>query len=195
MSLNTGNARAPLSERGDDLYQSPPEAVFALAKVENLPLQIWEPACGPGSIADTLESYGHEVWRSDLVDYGQDGQIGVDFLMETKAPEGFECIVTNPPFKLAEQFVEKALELCPKVIMLLRLAFLESERRTNILEHSGLARVHVFRNRLPMMHREGRGTKVSKANTSAMAFAWFVWDRTYYGPTQLHRISWQKETD
>ena len=187
--LKTGNARAALKDRKDDLYETPPEAVHALVKAENIDHNVWEPACGPGSIANTLEGYGHEVWRSDLVDYGQGGQIGVDFLMETRPPDGFHMIVTNPPFKLANQFVEKALELCPHVIMLLRLAFLESIGRTNILEHSGLARVHVFRKRLPMMHRDGwKGSKTG----SGMAFAWFVWDRSHYGPPTLNRISWEK---
>jgi hypothetical protein len=71
--------------------------------------------------------------------------------------------------------------------MLLRLTFLESERRSEILEDRGLARVYVFRQRLPMMHRDGwQGPKAS----SAMAFAWFVWDRAHNGPPTLHRISW-----
>ena len=48
--------------------------------------------------------------------------------------------------------------------MLLRLAFLESDRRTSILEDAGLARVHIFRNRLPMMHRDGgHGSKSNSA--------------------------------
>ena len=72
--------------------------------------------------------------------------------------------------------------------MLLRLAFLESERRTNILEYGGLARVHVFRNRLPMMHRKGwEGPKAS----SAIPFAWYVWEHGYLGPTTIDRISWK----
>src|SRR5258707_9168253 len=83
--------------------------------------------------------------------------------------DGCEAIVTNPPFKLAERFVAHALELCPIVVMLLRLAFLESERRTGILEERGLARVHVFRKRLPMMHRAGWEGR--RAN-SGMAFGW-----------------------
>ena len=199
--LVTGNARTALKDRKDDLYETPPEAVHALYEAESIrgwlpKVEIWEPACGPGSIVQALRDLDRTVIATDLVDYGlEDSRSGVDFLMETKTPfvdPDFGAIITNPPFKLAEQFVEKALELCPHVIMLLRLAFLESERRTNILEHSGLARVHVFRKRLPMMHRDGwEGNKTG----SGMAFAWFVWDRTYYGPPQLHRISWQKETD
>jgi hypothetical protein len=75
------------------------------------------------------------------------------------------------------------------VVMLLRLAFLESERRCHILENRGLARVHCFRKRLPMMHRDGWEGR--KAN-SGMAFAWFVWDCTLRGPTTIDRISWER---
>ena len=188
--LVTGNARAALSERKDDLYETPPEAVHALVRVENIPHLVWEPACGPGSIARTLRQYGHAVHATDLVDYYSPDQDehGLDFLFPE--PDAYSpAIVTNPPFKLAEQFVERALECAPLIFMLLRLAFLTSEKRTNILEHSGLARVHVFRKRLPMMHRDGwEGPKAS----SSMDFAWFVWDRSYYGPTILNRISWEK---
>jgi len=106
--------------------------------------------------------------------------------LEHKLPKCCECILTNPPFSLAEEFVEHALELCPHVIMLLRLAFLESERRSRILDTGSLARIHVFRRRLPMMHRDSwTGPKAS----SAMAFAWFVWDRGHIGPATINRVS------
>jgi hypothetical protein len=141
-----------------------------------------------------LLAHGHDVYASDLVDYGNPSHhYRIDFLMERKPPSGYgECICTNPPFKLAEQFVAHAIDLCPLVIMLLRLAFLESERRTPILEGRGLARVHVFRKRLPMMHRAGWQGR--KAN-SGMAFAWFVFDRSHSGPTTIDRISWEEKHD
>lgn len=184
-TLSTGNARAALKERKDDLYETPPTAVEALLRAEKLPNQIWEPACGPGAIVNVLRKAGHKVFASDLVDYGM-GESGRDFLMERFAPPGYEAIVTNPPFKLAGEFVVHALELCPKVIMLLRLAFLESQRRSPILDGGLLARIHVFKNRLPMMHRGNwQGNKAG----SAICYAWFVWDRTHKGATTIHRIS------
>jgi hypothetical protein len=135
---------------------------------------------------------GHEVLASDLIDYGNPTHFyRRDFLME-KLPDGCEAIITNPPFKLAEQFVSHALTLCPRVIMLLRLAFYESQRRSYILEDCGLARIHVFRLRLPMMHRDGWEGR--KAN-SGMAFAWYVWDRAHKGVTTIHRISWETNDD
>jgi len=190
-ALTGGNTRHALSERGHDLYQTPPEATRALLAVERFDGIIWEPACGPGAIVEVLRASGHRVYATDLVDYGlDDSDSGIDFLMEYQAP-GFcvAAIVTNPPFKLAGEFVAHALTLgIPKVAMLLRLGFLESERRRAILDGGMLARVHVFRNRLPMMHRDGwQGNRSS----STIAFAWFVWELGHRGGAELRRISWE----
>jgi len=178
--------RHSLAARRDDLYETPPVAVQALLRVENLPEVIWEPACGPGSIVGILRANGHRVYATDLADWGcPDSASGADFLMERALRFPIDAIVTNPPYKQADQFVAHALTLCPRVIMLLRLAFLESERRSPILENCGLARVHVFRKRLPMMHRHGwQGPRAS----SSIAFAWFVWDRDHCGKPELDRI-------
>ena len=179
-----------MSERGNDLYQTPKVAVEALLRVERLPPQLWDPCSGPGNIVDVLRAHGHQVIGSDLVDYGRpDFFSHRDFLMERKAPDGCEGVVMNAPFKLAAEFIAHALDLSPLVIALARLAFMESECRTPILEGRGLARIHVFRQRLPMMHRHGWEGR--KAN-SAMAFGWFVWDRSHMGPTTIDRISWER---
>jgi hypothetical protein len=156
------------------LYETPAVAVDTLLRVELLPLRIWEPAAGRGAIVNALRAAGHEVVASDIADYGVPSHFANrDFLLETKLPKG----------------VEHALDLCPRVVLLLRLAFMESERRCGILEGRGLARVHVFRKRIPMMHRDGWEGR--KAN-SGMAFAWYVWDRAHRGPTTIDRISWER---
>jgi hypothetical protein len=179
------------AERGHDLYETPAVAVEALLRTEQLPYRIWEPAAGRGAIVNVLRTHGHDVIAQDLVDYGAPGQTsGRDFLLEFEPPPDCDIIVTNPPFKIANEFVAHALELVPHVVMLLRLAFLESERRRSILEGVGLARVHVFRKRLPMMHRDGWEGR--KAN-SGQGFAWFVWNRDYGGPTTISRISWESQ--
>jgi hypothetical protein len=192
-SLVTQSRKHALSERGNDLYETPPEATRALLKVERLPPQVWEPACGRGAIVDVLRSAGHEVVASDIANYGipitAPGYWGRDFLLERAAPACTGAIITNPPYKLAADFVRHALRLCPRVIMLLRLAFLESTGRTDVLEGGKLARIYVFRNRLPMMHRAGwTGPRA----TNAIPFMWAVWDAAHSGPPTLHRISWER---
>lgn len=189
-SLVSGNNRAPLAERKDDLYETPPEAVRALLKSEEIPHKVWEPACGPGAIVKELRASGRDVVATDLVAYGcPDSQSRRDFLMERKAPQGVTCIVTNPPFKLADEFLERATALVPLVVMLLRLEFIAGVRG-GLLDRLPPARIHAFRNRLPRMHRHGyEGPKA----TSRLNFAWFVWDRAHQGPTELRRISWEAQ--
>jgi hypothetical protein len=183
------SGRHSLSERGADLYETPPCATEALLRVEQLPHWIWEPAAGRGAIVNVLRDRGHAVIASDLIDYGFPLHFVVDFMTTTKMPAGCTCILTNPPFQIVNEFVVHALDLAPRVIMLARLAFVESGRRTDILEKRGLARIHVFRNRLPMMHRDGwAGPRAS----NAVPFCWFVWERDHRGPPTLDRISWER---
>lgn len=187
--LTSGNKGDPLKDRKNDCYETPEEATIALLTCESLPPHIWEPACGPGAIVRILRASGYRVSATDLVDYGcLDSQPGIDFLMEWKSPDGVQAIVTNPPFKNGADFVRKGLELCSKVIILQRLAFMEGDSRADIIDGGKLARVHVFRNRLPMMHRYGwEGPELDK---TMAAYAWFVFDREHTGPTIIDRISW-----
>ena len=182
-SLQPGSQRH--TDRGADLYQTPSCATLALLQAEKLPSCIWEPAAGHGAIVRVLRDAGHAVIASDLVDYGQLHFVG-DFYAQTKAPAGVKAVITNPPFLKIGRFIDHALDLCPLVIVLARLALLESAGRTEILEHRGLARVHVFRERLPRMHRDGwNGRKAS----SAVPFAWFTWERGHRRAPTIHRIS------
>jgi hypothetical protein len=185
--------RSPLSERRGDCYDTPPVAVLALVRVETFlqqPRRILEPCCGRGNIVCVLREAGHDVVATDLNDRGcPESRSGIDFLLPGP-PVICDAVITNRPYVLVEPFVKTALERAAWVAMLLRFAFYESERRTDILERRGLARVHCFRRRLPMMHREGwEGRK----GNSGMAFAWFVWERGYAGPTIHDRISWELE--
>jgi len=118
-----------LADRGRDLYETPPCATEALLRVERLPHWVWEPAAGRGAIVNVLRDRGHAVIASDLIDYGFPLHFVGDFLLQTKMPVDCECILTNPPFFIIGEFVAHALNLAPRVIMLARLAFLESERR------------------------------------------------------------------
>lgn len=193
MIIGSVHGRHALAERGNDLYQSPPEAVRALVRHEILPARIWEPACGPGLIVRILRAAGHNVLATDLVDYASPDQdhSGVDFLIPGLAEtfnDGRSAIVTNPPYKVADAFVARALGLVPYCAMLLPLRYLAGVGRTPIIEQSGLARVLIFRERLPMMHRDGWQGKKSTSNVD---YAWFVWQRGHNAEPVIRRISWR----
>jgi hypothetical protein len=182
---------------GLDLYQTPAVAIEALLRVEQLPRCIWEPAAGRGAIVRVLRDHGHGVVASDIYDYGGLDFVG-DFLTQRRMPAGCGCLLTNPPFYNVEAFVAHALELSPLVIVLLRLAFFEAgsgkqrkhRLRAHVLDGIPPARIHVFRRRLPMMHRD---QWAGRKSNSGMAFSWWVWDRNYTGPIVIDRISWEAQ--
>lgn len=188
--------RHPLTDHPRDFYQTPPEATRALLAHERLPHGLWEPHCGHGAIVEVLLDAGHAVVATDIEHRGYPFQSGTgSFLDYDRCPKGVEAIVMNPPFSEAAIHVRHALTMCPLVMALLRLTFLEAgnpateagRARLFCLDRGHLARVLVFRNRLPMMHREGwEGPK----STSTTAFAWFVFDGDHDGPATIQRISW-----
>jgi len=170
--VTAGNHAAPKSQRGLDQYETPPCAIEALLQVEPMPKGVWEPCCGAGNIVAALKAHGHRVVANDLVIDGD------DFLLRHKAPPDVKAILTNPPFSLAANFIRHGLKLVPEVIVLERIQFLESEARAGLFDAGKLVRIHVFRNRVPRMHRaDWGGRRVSPA----MMLAWFVFDRDHDG--------------
>lgn len=172
----------------DDFYPTPEAGTRALLAVEQFDGPIWEPACGEGDMSRVLQAAGYEVISTDLVDRGF-GEVRHDFLMEwrPRAPN----IVTNPPFKMCEEFVRKALALTTgKVAILARLAWLEGKRRRDLFEQTPLARVWIFAGRLSM----SRGSITNATGQGGMiAFAWFVWEHGHEGPPTLGWVSPDRE--
>lgn len=193
--MNQVSARHTLKARRDDLYETPPAATRALLRTVELPPIVWEPAAGRGAIVRELKVAGIQVIATDLVAYdGADPEIttAIDFLMERRAPDGCSsCIVTNPPYKLADAFIRHGLDLVDDVFKLLRLLALEGAGRADIVDRH-LHAVWAGIERLPMMHREGWGGP--RTRSSGLPYAWYHFraePRT--GPIALHRISWRGE--
>ncbi len=164
----------------NDYYATEPKAVELLLQEETFDENIWEPACGEGHISKVLETHGYNVWSTDLIDRGYGDQSGLDFL-----ESGFEAdcdIITNPPYRYAKEFVEKALECVTnghKVAMLLRLTFLEGQSRRDLFHNNPPQTVYVSSSRLQCAKNgkfEGK---------SMVAYAWFVWQKGHYGPTNI----------
>src|SRR5215831_2639730 len=180
-----GNHSGPRSERGLEQYDTPPCAIEALLAVEPLPKDIWEPCSGSGSIVHVLEAHGYRVTANDLlID-------GIDFLQRRHAPPGVKGIVTNPPFSRAADFVRHGLLLVPKVVLLQRVQWLESDSRADVFDSEKLVRVHIFRNRVPRMHRvDWTGNRT----TASMLLAWFVFEFDHKGKAEIDWIRCERPT-
>jgi len=163
---------------GLDFYPTPSWATHALIKNEKFDGDIWECACGDGSMSEVLSVTGNRVISSDLYDRGF-GEPGIDFLASNRHASN---IITNPPFHSAEGFVAKCLDLADsKFALLLRLAFLEGANRTRTIFHKNPpARVWVFSERITFYPK---GAKTAGSGTTA--YAWFVWEKNKSGPTEL----------
>ena len=164
-----------------DFYPTPSYAVEALLKretISNLNYVIWEPASGNGAIAKFFPyCKASDIRTTDDV-YGEKG---IDFLKTYR--RGIDIIITNPPYRDAQRFIEHALDCANlKVIMLLKLVFLESISRKKLFDRKLLKTVYVFRRRLKI-YAEGKLGK----NSGLIAYAWFVWDKSYQG---LPTIDW-----
>lgn len=116
----------------NDYYATDPIAGRLLLEAEPDLNNIWECACGEGHLAKVFAEAGKLGKASDLIDrmYGT----VEDFLSNTE-PYHNGDIVTNPPYKYAQEFVEHALNKVDKgrkVCMFLKVLFLESQGRKNL---------------------------------------------------------------
>ena len=177
----------------NDLYPTPPFVTYALTKLEEyrLPKKLWEPAMGQGYMARELQRCGYDVTTSDIEVYPDlltkiDGV--QDFLAATKQ-EGFEGVVTNPPYakNLAEKFVHKALSMYDYCAVLCRTNFVEGKGRyERLFIPKPPSRIYSFSGRFSCNEKVFETEKVL---TGMVNYSWFVWDyknrRTQPGETQF----------
>lgn len=196
--MRQGAAKHALKDRKDDLYETPAictQAAIRAGVFDGLE-RVWEPAAGRGAMVRELKAGKIDVVATELVTYdGADEgiQTGIDFLMETTAPEpNIGAIVTNPPFKLADQFIRHGLTLVPRVIVLLRAMAIEGAGRSDLID-GHLRAYWIGIDRPPAMHREG--WTGNKLDTSGAPFAWFDFHAEPRGdhPIHLHRFWWNEE--
>ena len=205
MMLTGTGTRDKVSQKSLNFHATPRVATRALMRLEKLPHVIYEPMAGNGAIVLPLREEGHIVIASDLVGRGcPDCEAGVDFLAVKEAPSSVQACISNPPYNRCEEIIYHALYSLniPKVYMLLRWAFMEGgnlkskkgEWRRQILDGGHLAKVLLFRKRLPMFHREGWEGK--KLSNSGMPMGWFCWDLAHQGsPTTIERVDYIPERD
>ena len=179
MGQNTSSAvmqqRAEPHDSLDD-FPTPPWAGRALMEHvlqswAHCGFDLWEPAVNRGYLLRGLAEYFHSAHITDIHDYGIGAERG-DYLFEPDAEADF--IITNPPFRLAHAFIEKAMrEALVGCAFLVRTSFLEGVNRYQSLwSLTPPTFVAQFAERVPMV----KGRCDGEAST-ATSYCWVGWLR------------------
>lgn len=190
MAQNTSSAvmqqRREPKDALDD-FPTPPWATRALCNW----LRTWtvmdtcrEPAANRGHMVRPLREYFRQVEASDVHDYGAGFPV-FDFIGMEKLPP-VDWTITNPPFRLAEAFIERALETSLQgVAMLVRTAFLEGVgRHERLFKQRPPSYILQFSERV-VMHK-GR---LSPDGSTATAYCWVIWTHDF-DPQWGTRFGW-----
>lgn len=164
-----------------DFYATEPRALELLLELEKFNNNVWECACGLGHLSEVLIKKGYNVISSDLIDRGY-GKGEIDFLQCNKQWSG--DIITNPPYKVYDSFVLKALELLNtgnRLALFMPIRYLEGKnRRKNIYEKHPPKIIYMSSGRLDCC-RNGDFTN----NGGAMSYCWIIWEKGFKGDTVL----------
>jgi len=169
----------------EDYYATDPIAMTLLLRETFFSHEIWEPACGQGHLSEELKKTGYNVYSTDLINRGYgDGE--KDFLACNEKWDG--DIITNPPYKYAQEFVEKSLDLIftgHKVAMFLKLNFLEGKARREMFKKYPPKTIYVFSGRITC----AKNGDFASTNGSAVCYAWFIWEKGFCGDPAIKWIN------
>lgn len=150
--------KPPSRQGSSNDFQTPVKALLPLYPYIKKKWKIWECACGKGNLVDELKGKGYKVLGTDILS-------GDDFL--TWEPESYDCIITNPPYSLKQQFLQRCYELGKPFALLLPLTTFETAKRQNLFKEYGV-QVIFFDRRINFEISSGKGSG------SWFATAWFT---------------------
>lgn len=168
----------------NDYYATEPRAAKLLLELEDF-TNVWEPACGEGHLSKVFMEAGIATRSSDLINRGF-GEGGVDFL-GIDIQEWNGDIITNPPYIYASEFVMKALSIIPegrKVAMFLKITFMEGKGRKHLFQNFPPKTIYVSSSRMNCA-KNGDFSQYRVSGGSAVAYAWYIWEKGFKGTTQL----------
>ncbi|SDQ99105.1 hypothetical protein SAMN05519103_00329 [Rhizobiales bacterium GAS113] len=200
-----GPLRGPLRKRESHMWEREAndhyvEPAWCSERLFELPLfrpgmMILDPACGFGTIVESAMRAGMCGFGSDVIPRwraipDRAGYYDPREFEEMWPSREFDAIVSNPPFKVAREFAELAIERSGVLAALLLPAnWVQGMRRSRWLAASPLHSVLFIcpRPSMPPGHVILAGGKPGNGTTD---YAWFIWVKGYDGTPQigwLHR--------
>jgi hypothetical protein len=167
-----------MSATSSDDFQTPPEALYALYPHLKKEWTIWECACGKGNLTKALTDKGYKVIGTDLL-------TGQDFLQWQ--PDAFDVVITNPPYSLKQEFLERCYRLGKPFALLLPLTTFETPKRQALFRDYGV-QVIFFDRRINFETPSGQG------NGSWFASAWFTNGFNLDKDLTFVKIDWRQST-
>lgn len=150
--------KPPLKKHNINDFQTPAYAIKPLLPYIKKDWVIWECACGKGNIMNAFAQEGYNIFGTDILE-------GIDFLMWQ--PKEYDCIITNPPYSIKQDFLERAYNLKKPFAFLLPLTTFETYKRQYLFKNFGLE-VIFFDKRINFETPSGNGSG------SWFATAWFT---------------------
>lgn len=166
-----------------DYYATEPKAVKWLFKIEKFEGAIWECACGEGHLSEQMKKLGYEVYSTDIIDRGYGDKV-MDFIGIENTETVDYNIITNPPYKYANEFIIKALSIMKvgrKLALFLPIRYLEGKARKQTFLAMPPQTIHISSSRLKC----AMNGEFDDMKGSAVSYAWFVWEKGYKGDTKI----------
>jgi hypothetical protein len=163
----------------NDYYATEPKAIELLLNLEQFS-NVWECACGQGHMAEVLRKKGILKKASDLIDRGYGEQL--DFLSMNNMWHG--DIITNPPYKFANQFIEKSMQILQeghKLALFMPIRYTEGKARQSLFRIYPPKKIWVSSSRLKC----AMNGDFDNMKGSAVSYAWFIWEKGYESDTRL----------
>lgn len=160
---------------------------FQFSEIKKTQIPIWECACGSGNLAKILVSYGYNTIATDIKDrgYGATGKHH-DFLKSYSVFTNYH-ILTNPPYSLATEFIEHALEILPDgrlYIALMNITYLAGQKRyQHVYSKGSLREIYVFSKRIECWKN---GERPKDKCGSIANYAWYIFQKGYNGQPTLY---------
>jgi len=177
--VTLGASNHSTTERADrDYYATDPKVIKGLLENEKFGT-VWENACGGGHLSKELINSGFKVFSSDIIKRDFECK-ELDFMQYEKTNLDLD-IITNLPYNIAQEFIEKSLNVVNvgrKIAMFLKLTFLEGQKRRKFFEKYPPKKVCVYSARVQVA-RNGDSKMFKKS--SAACYAWFIWEKGFKG--------------
>lgn len=168
-STNRGTIR-----QVNDYYDTPDYTIQSLLDVHEIMYPVLEPCSGNLAIVNMLR--GGRVYTNDI-NPNVPAEKHENYMDITYVPEVY-TIITNPPFNIALDIIEKALDdiiIGGEVIMLLRLNFLGAQKRKEFWDNAPLKHIYVLSKRPCFIN----------GKSDSIEYAWFVFERGYKGKANI----------